>query len=223
MVEQKISWLCDRRNHQDNLIHTRLGWLIATQAFLLVAFVTAINAKELSQELRLLIPVVGLASTSLIYVTLCSGIRSYMMVRAKLHQIIKDAKLSGEDYSDILLGREPTSIQYLGLSAPLFVPLVCLGFWSALLVLTWSLAGWVSVGVLAAFLVISLCCAKVYDPRLEGNGLRQALPRHRKAYRAFVCCIGGFLRVSGPGLEEPTQENRGAKHSTYNNANSQLG
>jgi hypothetical protein len=181
VVERKIAILGDRRAHQDNLVHARLGWLIATEAFLLIGFITASDKETLSRELPW-IAVVGLMSTLLVYVSILSGIRTYMIVRDKLERILKST--AGKRYSDIRIKRNAKSIQYIGFCAPLLVPWVFLCLWSFLLV-NRCVLGWILVGLLVVAFLFSIICALAY----------------KSCFRdcRIIREVGGFIREPGRG------------------------
>ena len=141
MEDPVIRILWDRRNHQDNLIHNRVSWLIATQAFLLVAFISACHLPNscLSEKILLSIPVTGLLSIVLVYVSIVCGIRTYKNIRERLYDVVKSSK-SGwygwygvTDYSKTFLDRKWWRIKYVGFLPALFVPWVFIILWIFLL------------------------------------------------------------------------------------------
>ena len=146
MVDQVIKLLWNRRNHQDNLVHTRLSWLIATQAFLLIAFVNAaVNSSESGIAILLkAIPFVGIVSTCLVYVSILGGIKTYKKVWDQLHKAVecleKAQYQQGEvlDYSWTLLPRSWCKIFFVGFLASWVVPFVFIVLWCFLLVTWWN-------------------------------------------------------------------------------------
>lgn len=138
MIDQVVTILWNRRNHQDNLIHTRLGWLIATQAFLLIAFFNAYDSTDLCRWVLRLIPVVGLLSTGLVYRSIFCGINTYKEVRERLHKVIEDSESEEvrNNYSKtLLLDRDWPDIKWGGFLPCLFVPPVFIAFWLFLFVI----------------------------------------------------------------------------------------
>ena len=141
MIDQTIIILWRRRNHQDNLIHIRLSWLIATQAFLLIAFVNA--AVNMSNPdvaiLPKIISSVGILSTLLVYYSIIGGINTYKDVRKRLHDVIESASEEiRNSYSKTLLDRDWSDIKWGGFLPCLLVPLVFIILWSFLLGMWWD-------------------------------------------------------------------------------------
>ena len=138
MIDKVITLLWNRRNHQDNLIHTRLGWLIATQAFLLIAFLNAYQSADLYRwGVPQVISIVGLLSTGLVYRSILGGIKTYKETRERLHKIIKESESEEvrKNYSNTLLDRDWSVIKWGGFLPGIFTPLVFMVFWLFLFVI----------------------------------------------------------------------------------------
>lgn len=139
MIDQVIKLLWNRRNHQDNLIHTRLGWLIATQAFLIIAFFNAYDSANLYRwAVPQVIPIVGLLSTGLVHRSILGGIKTYKETRERLHKIIKESESEEvcKNYSNTLLDRDWAVIKWGGFLPCIFTPLVFMVFWLFLFVIS---------------------------------------------------------------------------------------
>jgi len=131
MIDNVIMILWNRRNHQDNLVHTRLNWLIAAQAFLIIAFFNASGLDDPPWWVLLSIPIVGILSTSLVYKSILAGIATYKDVRDKLHNVIEfhESEQVKKEYSKTLLVRDWSEIIRGGFLPCLIVPCVFLAFW----------------------------------------------------------------------------------------------
>jgi hypothetical protein len=77
--------------HEDNLTTQRLTWLVASQSFLFTAFAILVNAPMTSkwpiltlkqEQVFQLIPIVGFASSLLIYLSIIAGLLAMSRLRA---------------------------------------------------------------------------------------------------------------------------------------------
>ncbi len=126
MSEEKRRLLWSWRHHQDNLIHARLGWSIATQSFLLIAFANTLAHPHPTIALVAgLIPWLGLISTAVMMVSIASGIYTFSRIRLELH--------SESDDDAPRFGRNQSALSWLGFLPALVTPVLFILFWAALL------------------------------------------------------------------------------------------
>lgn len=72
----------DRRNHQDNLIHTRLQWFAVSQSFLFTAYAISQGQGNSSNAiLGWMLPVLGALSATSVFASLFVGVLSYRKYR----------------------------------------------------------------------------------------------------------------------------------------------
>jgi hypothetical protein len=116
----------------------RLSWLVASQSFLFTAYAITLNglagpgnATILERQAMLcrLIPVVGVATTGLIYTGLIAGWRATAWLRRVFHARVPDATRLG-----LPPIHAPSAVIALGQVAPRVLPLVFLVVWLYLLV-----------------------------------------------------------------------------------------
>jgi hypothetical protein len=122
-----------RLSHEDDLINQRVSWLVNSQSFLLTAYAITLNglAADASKPLAVvqrklldLLPVVGVACVLLVCVALVGG----LCALAELRRFA--AKKYPKDR--LFLISKPTT-QFLGVSAPVLIPIVFLVIWLAVL------------------------------------------------------------------------------------------
>jgi hypothetical protein len=128
-----------RIEHEDGLTVNRLSWLVASQSFLFTAYALTLNGLAAGRQgpmadrqalLCRLIPLIGVATTALIYAGLIASGRALVWLRALLHQRIGD-----ESRLDLPIVHSPPNIVRLGQLAPRVLPVVFLIVWLALLVI----------------------------------------------------------------------------------------
>jgi hypothetical protein len=119
--------------HEDNLINQRLAWLLASQSFLFTAFAILLNAPEHVKipafdakiaVISQMVPLVGLLSDILIYVSIFAGIIAMRKLRAHwlaLYPAHPDDRLP--------LIQGPAISRDMGHAAPLLLPLIFLLIW----------------------------------------------------------------------------------------------
>jgi hypothetical protein len=123
--------------HEDNLVSQRLSWLLASQSFLFTAYAITLNGPvQLHQQryeahvgsLMVLLPLVGIVSAVLIWLSIIAGMRAMRKLRIDLQR-----KLTG-----VLPGELPP-IQTSGIAllggqlGPVLIPLLFLTVWLVLL------------------------------------------------------------------------------------------
>ena len=128
-----------RIEHEDGLTVNRLSWLVGSQSFLFTAYALTLNGLAAGREgpmadrqalLCRLIPLIGVATTALIYAGLIASGRAMVWLRALLNE-----RLGDETQLGLPIVHSPVSIVRLGQLAPRVLPLVFLIVWFALLVL----------------------------------------------------------------------------------------
>ena len=122
-----------RLSHEDDLVNQRVSWLVNSQSFLLTAYAITLNglAADASKPLAIvqrklleMLPIVGVACVLLVCVALAGGLCAISELRRfAATKCPKDR---------LFLISKPTT-QFLGVSAPVFIPLVFLVIWSAVL------------------------------------------------------------------------------------------
>jgi hypothetical protein len=128
-----------RIEHEDGLTVNRLSWLVGSQSCLFTAYALTLNGLAAGREgpmadrqalLCRLIPLIGVATTALIYAGLIASGRALVWLRALLHE-----RLGDETRLGLPIVHSPASIVRLGQLAPRVLPVVFLIVWFALLVL----------------------------------------------------------------------------------------
>jgi hypothetical protein len=124
-------------DHEDDLITSRLNWLITSQSFLFAAYAALFRSGGAQQvvaaEVPLLvrlIPLIGMLSGILIYTAIIAGVVALMHNRKLLRTHLR-AVLSRDRDFPAVPGRRPMA--WLALIAPVFLPLVLVGAWITLL------------------------------------------------------------------------------------------
>ena len=132
-MDADFSLIQARLSHEDDLINQRVSWLVNSQSFLLTAYAITLNglAADASKPLAIvqrkllnLLPMVGVACVLLVCAALIGG----LCVLAELRHFA--AMKYPKDR--LFLLSKPTS-QFLGVSAPVLIPLVFLAIWLAVL------------------------------------------------------------------------------------------
>jgi hypothetical protein len=122
-----------RLSHEDDLVNQRVSWLVNSQSFLLTAYAITLNglAADASKPLAVvqrklldLLPVVGVACVLLVCVALVGGLCALAELR----------RFAATKYPKdrLFLISKPTT-QFLGVSAPVLIPIVFLAIWLAVL------------------------------------------------------------------------------------------
>jgi hypothetical protein len=132
-MDPETSLIQTRLSHEDDLVNQRISWLVNSQSFLLTAYAITLNglAADASKPLAIvqrkllnLLPLVGVACVLLVIVALVGG----LCALAELRQFA--ATKYPKDR--LFLISKPTS-QFLGVSAPVLIPLVFLAIWLAVI------------------------------------------------------------------------------------------
>jgi len=132
-MDPQFSLIQARLSHEDDLINQRISWLVNSQSFLLTAYAITLNglAADASKPLAIvqrklldLLPLVGIACVLLVSVALIGGLCALSELR----------RFSKKEYPKdrLFLISKPTN-QFLGVSAPVLIPLVFLAIWLAVL------------------------------------------------------------------------------------------
>jgi hypothetical protein len=132
-MDLDFSLIQSRLSHEDDLINQRVSWLVNSQSFLLTAYAITLNglAADASKPLAIvqrkllnLLPVVGIVCVVLVAVALLAGLSAIGELRS----------YAATNYAKdrLFLIAKPTT-QFLGVSAPILIPLVFLVIWAAVL------------------------------------------------------------------------------------------
>jgi hypothetical protein len=130
--DQALSYIQTRLSHEDDLINQRVSWLVSSQSFLLTAYAITVNGLagdetrplvHLQRKLLDMLPVVGMVSVLLVVVALIGG----LLAMGELRRFAA-TKLPKEE---LFLICKPTT-QFLGVSAPVLIPVVFLVIWAVL-------------------------------------------------------------------------------------------
>jgi hypothetical protein len=132
LTDQDLACVQSRLSHEDDLINQRISWLVSSQSFLLTAYAITVNGlatdetkplAHVQRKLLTLLPVVGIACVLLVCVALIGG----LMAMGELRRFA--AKKLTKDR--LFLISKPTT-QYLGVSAPVLIPVAFLVIWGFL-------------------------------------------------------------------------------------------
>ncbi|MBV9642023.1 MAG: hypothetical protein JO334_00500 [Verrucomicrobia bacterium] len=132
-MDQDYSLIQARLSHEDDLVNQRVSWLVSSQSFLLTAYAITLNglAADASKPLAIvqrklleLLPIVGVACVLLVCVALVGGLCAISELR----------RFAATKYEKdrLFLISKPTT-QFLGVSAPVLIPLAFLVIWTAVL------------------------------------------------------------------------------------------
>src|ERR1700761_9276028 len=125
-MDPQFSLLQARLSHEDDLINQRVSWLVNSQSFLLTAYAITLNglAADASKPLAVvqrklldLLPMVGVACVVLVAVALVGGLCAIAELR--------DFAATKYAKDRLFLVSKPTP-QFLGVSAPVLIPIVFL-------------------------------------------------------------------------------------------------
>lgn len=133
IMDPDFSLIQARLSHEDDLVNQRVSWLVNSQSFLLTAYAITLNglAADASKPLAVvqrkllnLLPVVGVVCVVLVSVALLGGLSAIGELR----------RFASTNYEKdrLFLISKPTT-QFLGVSAPVLIPLVFLVIWTAVL------------------------------------------------------------------------------------------
>jgi len=128
----------NRIEHEDTLIMQRLSWLMASQSFLFTAFAIVTNGLSMGpiaggnvfighlDTLARIIPVVALINSLLIAVSIFGALKAVRELRAEYFkgEFLKTVPLQTSRFA-----------RYMGVSAPVLLPLLFLAVWLYLLLI----------------------------------------------------------------------------------------
>jgi hypothetical protein len=132
-MDQEFSLMQARLSHEDDLVNQRVSWLVNSQSFLLTAYAITLNglAADANKPLAIvqwkllnLLPLVGIACVLLVGVALIGGL--FAIGELRRFAVTKCPK------DQLFLVSKPTT-QFLGVSAPVLIPIVFLVIWTAVL------------------------------------------------------------------------------------------
>ena len=132
-MNEKLQFLRQRIEHEDNLINQRLSWLVGSQSFLITAFAISLNAPKefyrsqyegVHEHLIHLLPFVSIASIVVLMVTLAGAMSALSGLRKRADRITTEEDIPV--HSSIL-------VRWMGLSAAFVIPLLFLFLWTVLL------------------------------------------------------------------------------------------
>jgi hypothetical protein len=126
-----------RMDHEDELITSRLNWLIISQSFLFGAYATLFRSGGTRQatgpdaaHLVQMIPIVGISTGFLIYTAIIAGVTALMHNRSLLRAHLETIKGKDAAFPQVQGYR---AMAYLALAAPILLPLVLIAVWCFLL------------------------------------------------------------------------------------------
>lgn len=133
-MNEKLQFLRQRIEHEDNLINQRLSWLVGSQSFLITAFAISLNAPATTsfynigyavphERLVHLLPVISIVSIVVLMITLCGAASALAALRKHSDRIT-----TAEDIPI----HSSTLVRLMGLSAAFVIPLLFLGLWIVL-------------------------------------------------------------------------------------------
>lgn len=132
-MKTELQTIRQRIEHEDNLISQRLSALLGSQAFLVTAFAVSLNAPptfvregyaRANHLLTWFIPCGGIAIVLTFWSTTFAAVWSLVRLRRAAEKWS-----TPEDFPV----HSPTAIRWLGLSAPILIPVVLLVLWIPLL------------------------------------------------------------------------------------------
>jgi hypothetical protein len=131
-ADQELIFIQTRLNHEDDLINQRVSWLVSSQSFLLTAYAITVNGLagddtkplvHLQRKLLSLLPVVGVTCVLLVVVALIGGLMALSELRS-----FAATRLPKQE---LFLISKPKA-QFLGVSAPVLIPVAFLLIWGVL-------------------------------------------------------------------------------------------
>ena len=132
-MNEKLHFLRQRIEHEDNLINQRLSALVGSQSFLLTAFAISLNAPKefysphyeaVHRVLTRLLPVAGIASVAVLLLTMLGAIVALRGLRKMAD------RLAAPDDPPV---HSSMPVRWLGQAAVVGVPVIFLILWVALL------------------------------------------------------------------------------------------
>ena len=125
-----------RIEHEDNLVVQRLSWMVASQSFLFTAYAIVLNGLNslppspvpppfMNQQVLVLrmLPVVGILTCVLIYVSILAAVKSMARLRHMYH-----SRFGSED-KDLPSIQPRCVVRLLGSAAPLLLPPIFTVVW----------------------------------------------------------------------------------------------
>jgi hypothetical protein len=131
-ADQALDFIQTRLGYEDDLINQRVSWLASSQSFLLTAYAITVNGLaadetkplvHVQRKLLSLLPIVGMACVLLVVVALVGG----LIARSELRRFAATMVPRNE----LFLINNPTT-EFLGVSAPVLIPVVFLVIWCVL-------------------------------------------------------------------------------------------
>jgi hypothetical protein len=126
-----------RMDHEDELITSRLNWLIISQSFLFGAYASLFRSGGTQPatgpdvaHLVQIIPLVGICTGFLIYTAIIAGVIALMHNRCLLRNHLETIREKDPAFPQVQ-GYRP--MVWLALMAPMFLPLVLMAVWCILL------------------------------------------------------------------------------------------
>ena len=132
-MDPELPVIQSRLSHEDDLINHRISWLMNSQSFLLTAYAITLNGlagdvgrpeAAVQRKLLQLLPTTAIGCVILVAISVIGG----MFALSELRQMAI-AKFP-KDRVDLICSPR---IQFLGISAPILIPLVFLFIWIAVL------------------------------------------------------------------------------------------
>jgi hypothetical protein len=132
-MDPNFSLIQARLSHEDDLINQRISWLVSSQSFLLTAYAITLNGlaadankplAAVQRKLLDLLPMVGIGCVLLVCIALIGGLFAINELR----------RFDGTQYPKdrLFLICKPTN-QFLGVSAPVLIPIIFLVIWVSVL------------------------------------------------------------------------------------------
>ena len=126
-----------RMDHEDELITTRLNWLIISQSFLFGAYATLFRSGGTqpvsgpdATHLVWMIPIVAILTAVLIYSAIIAGVVALMHNRNLLRNHLKTVKDTDPAFPQV---QGHPAMVWVALAAPICLPLVLMVVWCILL------------------------------------------------------------------------------------------
>jgi hypothetical protein len=125
-----------RMDHEDELITSRLSWLITSQSFLFGAYAVLFRSggtQPMGSErplLMRLIPVVGIFGGVLIYLAIVAGVSALMHNRILMRKHLAIIQSLDPEFPPVQGIR---AMAWLAMVAPLLLPVVLVAVWCVLL------------------------------------------------------------------------------------------
>ena len=133
-MNDKLQFLRQRIEHEDNLINQRLSALVGSQSFMLTAFAISLNAPKeffsphyvsVHRMLTHMLPVAGIASVLVLFVSMIGAVLALVGLRKMADKLL---------IPDDLPIHSSMLVRWLGQAAVIGVPLIFLALWGGLLI-----------------------------------------------------------------------------------------